>query len=1200
MSIKGQSNFIGTNGQAMVSLKFILHYYNYPNFLKFTIEGVDYEDFTLFFRDQTDNWRYNAEVKWKNKKISFSNIRDIIQKELDKAKNANREYSQKDKFFIVVKTFNKQAYGTITKIQKKYEWMRKINFKELRNYDDNVDKLLLEGWTDEQILFLNHVNLIEEGDDNKLKDEILNYFRKEDTFYYGNFEEEIFCKLTEKLKKQAETGVFLNKIDLKKEIDNFKNKLSNQSESFDFNQPIGKGLSNLNDLLSSKKRFKELTLDKYLIPLSNKPAYINHIIKNIETNDCSWSDIKDFMEKYLLEKRSYSFRVMLLIDLKFEQNLIDSESVLANIKKVFSNKDKDLLTEFSIILKLISKIINKEQSKSINEKILDFIDNNILYKKDFNAMYFNSEDYYINEYIPKIIETIFKNLASSKKSIDYICEKFTYLYENEDSYISKNISNLREIILDFIDLDFRKNFQYVLKKSVKGYNDFYLFRYGIQFKGYEVIGFGASGFANDPSISDLCISNILSEAIQSFYEKSKDKNKVWRFLKPYIEKPESINNNEGFSKEYPVFLKRSFISFLLINIQKNKPNNKEFLSSLKSILKIKKGFPHTEEVLFNKLRKEDLNKYREDDLIELIKIAIKKYGKTDSQPSFFIVATLLEMMIHIKSIQAMKIYKNIIQNKDYQNYFDFNDILGFIEMKFDPKYHREIFIATIENIDLNHLLTLPSAYNDNLGKFISKYISISFKDENNDYIKSLSKFFKNNLKSNSNKRVFTLFSTIVYQLSQVDPEQTFNIFKDYISKKYFYNVFKEYEGLKTTFVQLSESLIKEDKKESAEIIIDIAIKDPNVVLERGYFDCGSNDKSLHKKFLKGEENRIIITMRGHLCWSISRYIEKYNKNPEDCKRAFNWVKVLINLNGELSKQVGDVKYQNNYIRFLAFYPLSILLYKRVRNNLNKLEKNLGYAVKDFAFQILRVIKKDLIENNYTLSLEASIKLVDLFYKLRDLNTKQAKEVLNFFKDNDIEKADRLFLYYAIYRKNYYKDIPFESYYFEKLLEDICKGSQSKNLKRAIAYEFYKSLENSESKSNYFKNYEKYFLLLLEDYNEDVNVSLPKSLEILLKKNEYFKKYIGFYKEIARKELKISKNRGFSTLNLLEVMSTVIKKDKKEFLKLFDIFLEYFNNQESNFFVLRQEQIFKIYQDNKDKFNKRDLKNIDEKIENLGL
>ena len=74
MSIKGQSNFIGTNGQAMVSLKFILHYYNYPNFLKFTIEGVDYEDFTLFFRDQTDNWRYNAEVKWKNKKISFSNF----------------------------------------------------------------------------------------------------------------------------------------------------------------------------------------------------------------------------------------------------------------------------------------------------------------------------------------------------------------------------------------------------------------------------------------------------------------------------------------------------------------------------------------------------------------------------------------------------------------------------------------------------------------------------------------------------------------------------------------------------------------------------------------------------------------------------------------------------------------------------------------------------------------------------------------------------------------------------------------------------------------------------------------------------------------------------------------------------------------------------------------------------------------------
>ena len=65
--------------------------------------------------------------------------------------------------------------------------------------------------------------------------------------------------------------------------------------------------------------------------------------------------------------------------------------------------------------------------------------------------------------------------------------------------------------------------------------------------------------------------------------------------------------------------------------------------------------------------------------------------------------------------------------------------------------------------------------------------------------------------------------------------------------------------------------------------------------------------------------------------------------------------------------------------------------------------------------------------------------------------------MNFFEKYKITDSYSLFIYFAIYREDQYKDISFDSEYFKNKLKILCNTRN--DFKPKIAWEFFKIVED---------------------------------------------------------------------------------------------------------------------------------------------
>ncbi|MCX6788932.1 MAG: hypothetical protein NTZ36_03595 [Candidatus Jorgensenbacteria bacterium] len=253
-------------------------------------------------------------------------------------------------------------------------------------------------------------------------------------------------------------------------------------------------------------------------------------------------------------------------------------------------------------------------------------------------------------------------------------------------------------------------------------------------------------------------------------------------------------------------------------------------------------------------------------------------------------------------------------------------------------------------------------------------------------------------------------------------------------------------GVKENLVHYGSDLCQQGLVEDAMWIVRMLQNDPNPnPTGANDIDDPKGEHNYHTQAIKNEDIRNITTVRGHLCWLMSRIIAQ-NK-PE-------YYTEILNI---LTRYIAE---ENLYIRIQATYPLTefVVRKKAVRN-----QDESPFIWDQTERSVVREIPLKMLRDNaqYPRVLEA---LLHIFDKFRDLNEAEAEEVLRVLiatdQDDVLHDLAALVPYFAIFRKNDFPDNgTFNPDVFVKILKDqIINGKSS--MKSSMAWHFWKMLEQN--------------------------------------------------------------------------------------------------------------------------------------------
>ncbi|GAH75531.1 unnamed protein product, partial [marine sediment metagenome] len=154
-------------------------------------------------------------------------------------------------------------------------------------------------------------------------------------------------------------------------------------------------------------------------------------------------------------------------------------------------------------------------------------------------------------------------------------------------------------------------------------------------------------------------------------------------------------------------------------------------------------------------------------------------------------------------------------------------------------------------------------------------------------------------------------------------------------------------------------------------------------------------------------------------------------------------------------------------------------------------------------------------------------------------------------------AHFLFVYFAVYRKDQYRKIPFDPKSFEKKLIHLCQ--EGDDFRESLAWDFWRTAENDKkNKTNYFDNIESYWKLLFEKYDQRTFDNLYRTLEITLTDSTRYRKHKELLKEALKKEIEYLKTNKID-VHLWdpgkEIFQTLKERSDDDFLDVFGQLIE---------------------------------------------
>jgi len=760
--------------------------------------------------------------------------------------------------------------------------------------------------------------------------------------------------------------------------------------------------------------------------------------------------------------------------------------------------------------KKVREGIFQEKSLIIVQKILDQHPNNVneifnlikeiltlrggKYKKFETTRDYRREKELISELLGKIF-SIYQEQKEHKriKEIITLIDKHFNLVEDDEHFVMYTPNKIFQIIRDFIEIDFEKNFKKIVKLLINQYDQIYK-KYGgkVIYKGWELMGSGISQSGDQFSIGDRhFVSYGLQPALENYYEKNKEK--AWKFIIDSC-----INKTEEVDENRPDFLNRTAIPIILDRYKsENKKTSKEVFKILKEFILSPKGIPHKSDLIYQDIR----TNFPEDKKWQLVKISIDEY-KLPVNP--FVEQITLELA-EKGNKEAKEVIKGWIKNPDYYKKgrpFEGNIagiISNFLDFSFDEGVQmfkdfiaQEDFITKFDTFEVF-----------NLARVLNKILYKDF-DSGLEILNNLAR----KPKLGENEQIILCNSlTRKGDSTQENEEILIKIYKEFLDPflKSFDNDINKIEAKisrsqsREAIVEFAESLAKRKKIPETIRIVKVFINDSDPCTPARVNPADSESKyDEHKRIEQGKDTHAITTVRGWCAWVLM-----------ECAilEGRNYIEEIINLTEKLTKD------RNYYVQLMSCYPLYQLARNRLAVMPDNKEELFFNKDKEKALKMAKRVEKIAFELlDRFLNLDAKSRdvlmesLLKVFDPIRGLNQKDARLLLKKISEcgeKVISEAAPLFIYFAEFRQKDFKDwklkLPglyddledFDNKEFQELLKSIL-NRRNFEINSQFAWHFRKlteeaapdkaNIKNTVKYSSAFKISYKYLNLLANSYD----------------------------------------------------------------------------------------------------------------------
>ena len=1129
MSKQGQSNYKGINAQAWAAMSLFLQYLRYIDFSYIQLEASKFEDFNLVFND---GHKIICESKDWKKKFSFPLLRKTLDNILKKT-----TIGEKDEILIICSELNDDLRDKIRHIKYGSQFM--------------VSEFKKKKFSDQQIAVLDKVKFwkVQQKDNHlivyALFSELLNFWLPED---------ELECKadsiLVKKIYEGSAKGEVYKRENIINEIESIRKKASKYSGYFDDERvKIEVQLQSLIKTLENNKSPE--WAPNPLSALTSKPALMFFIFDRIKDKKIDkLQDWGDLWELYKIYRFSFSlFKI-------FEDNLHTEENkryILQFFKDNISETRRFYQNDFFDIniVKIAKKILEDDKKNRFIEDTFEIVKKLITEKKD-DIFYLKAQhdSSWERGEIAKLLKEIYlkANFKLKGKIYKLIVNTFNLIKDdgNFSHYTPKEIFDILE---DYISLDFKNNFKKIVNIVINQYSDEFK-----KFNGWELMG----------TTSDRhFVGFVLEPAIRKYYEKSKNKKQAWDFLlQNCISKIDAKTKNKiikkSVSKNRPDFLNRAVLLIVLERYKdKDKKISEEAFEILKEFILSKRGIPHKSDLIYQFIKND--SQISDDKKWKLIEVSINEYRI----PVSVFVEEIVSDLTKKGNPRAKKVLKDWLKNPDYYKRFRFEiNIIQSIRTIFDSDFEYAISLFE-EFINSEYFINeqghfesykVAELFHDILRKDNKKGISI-VKDiiskkklsENQEILISYGLFNHDNKSVNDKKLLIRIYTKII------EP----NLDKVYTKLKL--------SNARDGIVQFAERLVRCEEVSKALDIVEAFIKDSDPEL--------SDDE--HKKIEKGEEPHAITSVRGWCAWVLMKCA------VPDGRKDIN--KII-----ELTKQLTED--ENYYVQHMSCFALSQLARNRLSFiNIDKktlflndnTDKALEMAkdIEKMAFNLLRDISKK--SDNVKKALAKSI--LTVFDRIKGLDEKDSLEFISLirkFPPESIAEAAPLFIFFAEFRKNSFKDfkfkIPdlydslkpskFDDKKFKKILKEVINKLEPKErVNFAINFEQIireSDLKTVEGRKTFDIGY-KYLIFLINEYNHNLFEMIYMTIKNGMEKQYKFNNWYNLYIKCLKKEKAFyDKNfKGNKTTNMYwwpsmynkYILSSVFEQSgQKKFLDAFSI------------------------------------------------
>lgn len=1083
MSKAGQYTFTGISDQADITLLYLLQGSKRNDFAKVVVEGKGWDDFTLVFKDFSEDY----EVKSHSKPLSFTDVKKII------GKKHNKQYGKKDKFNIIVRKLNQDFKDCHEYVHGYIHWIEAKKFKR----DSVVKKLLKKGWTVADISFLAKTEIIEFGKIENIHQKISEYFAFRYPFYLDQEDQKnIVARFFKDILQKGKSGGAITQSEFNAAVLAFENHIADHPTSFAPTLSIGRRIFNLKDeFLCDSTSFKKLNHRTYLNQLTAHPRLIFYLCDELEKNTFPVDDFSFFVEKVLL-KECYIQLAIRILKKKWTQDNVTSGYLINFVIKNYKKMSYDF--NYDEALGILKEIAHKDNQGKYQERIIAFLEADILFpfcKGRKRRLEKERRGWREDEHVAAILKVFLERSKNKKKFINFIFKYFDFTSDDFDN-VTETHPLVYSFVKEFIMDNLSRNFRYIIRKISDQFNA----EYNGKYKGYEWMGSGVSGWGSNYSITDKGVVRLLFQPLfLGLYRK--DEKKSWVFFKTEIlEKSKKIPN-----KSNPVYLKRALIPILLERLTDQSLSNGDKEKSFKyleNVLSIKKGIPDSSDIIFYALRNSDLQQIGFEKIMKLINIDLIKFkrkGYIGGYPtSLFTIAALIKL-IRLGHRPAKDHFLDLIKKPDFikydnRNYNSFELLIAEGIPESDPNFIVELF----NNFDFEkYLNTFDRDFVWDKSGLITGLIKRDWKDNTSRGQQIVAALLKN---KTPGTKVLEFLAGPIRDLSQANATKAYTLFSPYIQNEaMFWNTFQNNSYARESIVGMAEDLVKNKQYEEAKKIVELCIKDP---------DPDTDEKSefnYHLKIKNGEKESSITSVRGKLAWVLQKFV--VSNEPELMDYAFEKVKILLDLDGALAKKL---KYSEPdlYIRKEALVPFIELAHPWRRKKLNEYQAGLGDEVKKLAFQLMHGLNEQF-QSGTTNPKDLVEYLLHVFSHIRDMNVDEAKAVLGFFESREETHAHFLFTYFA----EFIEDADFDKSYFKNKLKELC--SNDNPFRGSFAWEFWKIAdEDSEKKTDNFPRVEQYWKLLFDKYHARTFDNIYRTLDITL---NWSKKY-SEHKNLLKKAL----------------------------------------------------------------------------------